>query len=132
MVALLRFTGKDVQDIEFSEWLEQKSPDLRQLVVKWFNAIGNVGDMAEIVFHDGHPTGCVEGAPFAYVNAYKAHVNLGFFYGAEFPDEPGLLGGSGKRMRHIKLFPDQQYDDEKIYSLLELAYADILERLMTE
>jgi len=132
MAALLRFTGKDIQDIEFNDWLDQKSPDLRQIIVKWFNAIGNAGDMSKIVFHDGHPTACVEGAPFLYVNAYKAHVNLGFFYGAELPDEFGLLEGNGKWMRHIKLFPDRQYDDEQIQALLELAYADIIERLMSK
>ncbi|OEK00541.1 hypothetical protein BFP97_03035 [Roseivirga sp. 4D4] len=132
MTALLRFTGNDIQDIDFNEWLDQKAPDLQDIVVKWFNAIRNAGDMAKVIFHDGHPTGCVEGAPFAYVNAYKAHVNLGFFYGAEFPNESGLLEGNGKRMRHIKLFPDRQYDDEKISSLIEIAYADIIERIMKE
>lgn len=132
MTAILRFSGNDIQDIAFNEWLDQKSPDLHPLVIKWFNAIQDIGEIVDVIFHDNHPVGCVEGAPFVYVNAYKAHVNIGFFYAAEFPDKFGLLEGNGKRMRHIKLFPDRQYDDEKIQSLLELAYADILERLMSE
>jgi len=38
------------------------------------------------VLHDGAPTACVADAAFAYVNAFKAHVNVGFFRGAELAD----------------------------------------------
>ncbi|MFT7653364.1 MAG: hypothetical protein ACI9ON_001996 [Limisphaerales bacterium] len=41
------------------------------------------------LLHDGLLTVCVEDFPFAYVGAYKAHVSVGFFYGAAF----GLFGG---------------------------------------
>ena len=42
-------------------------------------------------------------AAVAYVNALTAHVNVGFFRGAELADPAGLLEGSGKSMRHVKL-----------------------------
>jgi hypothetical protein len=44
-------------------------------------------------------------AAFAYVDAYRAHVNVGFFRGAEIADPDGLLEGVGKFMRHVKLGP---------------------------
>jgi Domain of unknown function (DU1801) len=31
------------------------------------------------------------------------HVNLGFFRGAELDDSNGLLEGTGKGMRHVKI-----------------------------
>ena len=49
-----------------------------------------------LFMHDGHPTACVADAAFGYVNAFKAHVNVGFFRGAEIADPEGLLEGTGK------------------------------------
>ncbi|MBO3697734.1 DUF1801 domain-containing protein [Roseivirga sp. E12] len=132
MTELLRFTGNDIENIDFKEWLDQKPKALQPLATKWFRVIQQCGELVDTIFHDGHPVACVENTPFAYINVYKAHINLGFFYGAELPDEQGLLEGNGKRMRHIKLFPDRQYDDEKIGSLIEIAYADVIERIMKE
>jgi hypothetical protein len=38
-----------------------------------------------------------------YVAAQTNHVNLGFFYGSTLSDPTGLIEGTGKRMRHVKL-----------------------------
>lgn len=40
---------------------------------------------------------------FCYLAPQKAHVNLGFMYGADLPDPDGLLEGTGQAMRHIKI-----------------------------
>lgn len=41
---------------------------------------------------------------FAYLQANKNHVNLGFYNGFEKLNDPdGILQGTGKAMRHIKL-----------------------------
>lgn len=45
-----------------------------------------------------------------YVNAFKDHVNVGFFHGAVLEDPAGLLEGTGKRMRHVKLRPGREPD----------------------
>ena len=55
------------------------------------------------LLHDGHPTACVADAAFAYVNAFTAHVNVGFFRGAELVDPARMLEGTGRYMRHVKL-----------------------------
>ena len=48
-----------------------------------------------------------KGYPLCYVFALRDHVNLGFINGSELEDPRGLLEGSGKQGRHIKLFgPD--------------------------
>lgn len=130
MPQLLRYTGNDLQDIDFSEWLEQKPEELRPVVQKWFMALKNSGSEANDIFHDNYPIVCVDSAPFAYVNAFTSHVNLGFFYGSDLPDPTGLLEGSGKRMRHIKLRPGTTLNKKEILTLIELAYADILQRLI--
>jgi hypothetical protein len=71
----------------------------------------------------------VEDAPFGYVNTFKRHVNVGFFYGALLEDPAGLLEGSGKRMRHVKLEPNSPFDAQGLRKLIADAYTDIKSRL---
>lgn len=40
---------------------------------------------------------------YCYLQVHGAHVNLGFYRGAELPDPQGLLEGTGKALRHVKL-----------------------------
>ena len=82
--------------------------------------------------HDGHPTACVGDAAFGYVNAFKDHVNVGFFRGAALSDANGLLEGTGKFMRHVKLRPGQKFDDAALRKLVHIAYADMKRRLEAE
>jgi hypothetical protein len=87
------------------------------------------GDDVRELIHDGCPVACVEDAPFSYVNAFKAHVNVGFFDGAELPDPAGLLEGSGKHMRHVKLKPGAAINSAALGRLIDEAYSDIKARL---
>jgi hypothetical protein len=85
-------------------------------------------DIRELL-HDGHPTACVEDAAFGYVNAFRAHVNVGFFYGAALDHPAGLLEGTGKRMWHVKLRWGQQVNAAALSELVAAAYRDIGLRL---
>lgn len=40
---------------------------------------------------------------FCYLAAQREYVNLGFYYGVDLPDPGGLLEGTGKKLRHIKV-----------------------------
>jgi hypothetical protein len=40
---------------------------------------------------------------FCYIGAHSNHVNLGFYFGAELVDPEGLMEGTGKKLRHIKV-----------------------------
>jgi hypothetical protein len=87
------------------------------------------GDDVRELMHDGCPVACVEDAPFGYVNSFKSHVNVGFFYGALLDDPAGLLEGSGKRMRHVKLKPGLELNTQALCDLIDAAYMDITARL---
>jgi hypothetical protein len=87
------------------------------------------GDDVRELMHDGCPTACVADAPFAYVNVFKAHANVGFFHGASLRDPARLLEGSGKYMRHVKLRPELAADDSSLKALIAAAYQDIQQRL---
>ena len=72
---------------------------------------------------------CLGDVPFAYVNVFKSHVNVGFFRGAELPDPAHVLQGSGKLMRHVKLRPGSATDAASLSKLIETAYSDIKVRV---
>src|SRR5213593_3328263 len=57
-----------------------------------------------------------------YVSAHRSHVNVGLF-GADLPDPKGLMEGTGKRLRHVKLKKVEDVDDPALRKLLETAYA---------
>jgi hypothetical protein len=84
------------------------------------------------LLHDGHPTACVDDAAFGYVNQFTTHVNVGFFRGAELADPEGLLEGTGKFMRHVKLRPGDHIDTTALTKLIETAYTDMKRRLEDE
>ena len=87
------------------------------------------GDDVRESIHDGCPVACVEDAPFGCVNAFKSHVNVGFFQGAALEDPAGLLEGTGKRMRHVKLIPGRECNAAALGDLIDAAYVDIGARL---
>lgn len=85
----------------------------------------NCGPDVRELIHDGCPTACVGDAAFGYVNAFSVHAAVGFYNGAALPDPTDLLEGSGKRMRHVKLRPGEEIDEDALGSLIADAYADM-------
>ena len=66
---------------------------------------------------------------FCYIGAYRAHVNLGFYYGAELPDPQGLLEGTGKKLRHIKVKNGEAVGDPALRDILEASLEERKEAL---
>ena len=131
MDQLFLFSSSRKRDPAVSAWLNERSDELGALARCWFDVIRNCGEDVRELLHDGHPTACVADAAFAYVDAFKAHVNVGFFRGAELADPAGLLEGTGKYMRHVKLRPENDVEVEALTNLIEVAYTDIKGRLKT-
>jgi hypothetical protein len=125
----MRFPSASPHDPAVDRWLAARSDDLRPLVEQWFARMRGCGEDVRELMHDGCPTACVRDAAFGYVGAYKAHVNVGFFFGAFLDDPARLLQGTGKRMRHVKLHPGGDVDATALGSLVDAAYADIRARL---
>ena len=115
-----------------AQWFDNHQGPLGVIAQCWFEALRQCGDDVREILHDGQPTVCVNGAAFAYVDAFAAHVNIGFFQGAELHDPKGLLEGSGKFMRHVKLRPGVEIDAAALSALIDAAYADVKKRLATE
>lgn len=62
--------------------------------------------------------GCV------YIIPHRQWINLGFYKGADLDDPTGLLGGTGAKMRHIKLHDTEEAGNPAISELIAAAFAE--------
>jgi hypothetical protein len=126
---ILRFNGSVEHDPTIDAWMKQHTGELGAIAKKWFDVMRKCGDEVRELLHDGCPTACLGDAPFGYVNVFTAHVNVGFFQGASLPDPAGLLQGTGKFMRHVKLKPGAPTNAAALSALIDAAYSDIKGRV---
>lgn len=126
---ILRFDGGVERDPAVDAWLRAHGGELGAIARQWFEAMRKCGDEVRELLHDGCPVACLGDAPFGYVNVFTAHVNVGFFHGAALPDPDGLLQGSGKFMRHVKLRSGVPTNSAALSRLIEAAYSDIKDRV---
>jgi len=59
---------------------------------------------------------------YAYAMPHRAHVNLGFFHGTRLPDPEGLLTGTGKSLRHVKISTPDGVEAPAIRALMIAAH----------
>ena len=63
---------------------------------------------------------------YAYISVQKSHINLGFYHGAILPDPNGLLEGTGKKLRHVKIHSLEATRARALKELLRQAVSDRL------
>lgn len=124
-IRLMRFATALKSDPAIAAWMEAHPGELGEIAAHWFGVMRACGDDVRELLHDGHPTACVGDAAFGYVNAFTAHVNVGFFGGAQLADPHGLLEGTGRFMRHVKLRPGSEVDAAALTELIRAACADM-------
>ena len=129
MSRFLRFPSSVKRAPAIDVWMREHPGELGAIAQRWFEVMRGCGGDVRELLHDGQPTACVGDAAFAYVDAFRAHVNVGFFRGAEIADPDGLLEGAGKFMRHVKLGPGRDVDTTALRKLIQTAYTDMKGRL---
>ena len=63
---------------------------------------------------------------YAYIGVQKSHLNLGFYHGTLLSDPTGLLEGSGKKLRHVKIHSLKAARTRALKELLRQAVSDRL------
>jgi hypothetical protein len=124
-IRLFTLAGGRTRDPAVEKWFKEPPADLRSIAQKWFGELRTCGPDVVELLHDGHPTACVGNLAFGYVNAFKDHVNVGFFLGAILPDPSKLLEGDGRFMRHVKVRASAPVDEAALRELIISAYADM-------
>jgi hypothetical protein len=125
----LRYDGAQKRDPAVDAWLQRHQGGLGEIARQWFQVMRDCGDDVSELLHDGCPVACLGDLPYAYVNVFTAHVNVGFYQGAALPDPAHLLQGTGKFMRHVKLKPGTPTNTAALTRLIEAAYSDIKSHL---
>jgi hypothetical protein len=121
---ILRFSGTVKRDSAIEAWFRGRPVELASIAQKWFARMRRCGADVRELLHDGCPVACVADVPFAYVNVFRSHVNVGFFNRAALVDPARLLKGTGKNMRHVKLKLGSEVDAAALDDLIEAAYRD--------
>ena len=91
---------------------------VRSLVESQFPDVEEVVKYGGILFSSG--------VQFCGVFAYKEHVSVEFGAGAKIKDSIGLLEGTGKGRRHIKLRTVADIEAKQLPAYLKLAHAAAL------
>ncbi|MEX2143744.1 MAG: DUF1801 domain-containing protein [Anaerolineales bacterium] len=124
--------AKKTITIELEDFLAKFEPEVRNLALALRdlvfeiepNAMEQIDDPAQLLAYGYAQTYthliCV-------IILYKEHVNLGFPRGVDLPDPEGLLEGTGKRARHVKILELDQVETVDVAALLQ-ASADITPR----
>lgn len=126
---LFRLNGTVLRDPAIDAWMDAQPGELGDLARAWFEVMRSCGDEVREVLHDGCPTACLGDAAFGYVNVFTAHMSVGFFQGSALADPAGLLHGSGKFMRHVRLRPGVRTDEGALRRLIAAAYLDVKGRV---
>jgi hypothetical protein len=128
-IRLFPLDGGLRQHPDVRQWFSQPPSELRLLSKRWFDQWRSCGPDVVELLHDGQPTVCVGNIALGYVDAFRSHVNVGFFLGATLPDPGGLLQGTGRFMRHVKVQPGRSANDAPLSELMTAAYLDLKARL---
>jgi hypothetical protein len=125
----MRFPSSVKRDPAIEVWIHKHSGQLGAIAQRWFEVMRACGADVRGLLHDGHLTACAADAAFGYLNVFTAHVNVGFFRGAQIADPHRMLEGNGKFMRHVKLRPEHDVEAAALRRLIETAYTDMKRRL---
>ena len=101
---------------EVDDYIEkQKSPqreicqNLREIILEEFPGIKEEMKLGVPWYEDKY-----------YIVALKGHVNLGFSIKGLSKEEVALFEGSGKTMKHVKVYSVNEIDKVKIIRLLKV------------
>ncbi len=114
-------------DAEFRGILTETPGPIAQLALKARTLIFDVlPQTVEVVWPQQRTAGYGTGPKkmtehFVWLAPHTKHVVFGFYYGTELPAPEGLLEGTGRLMRHVKLRTDADVEDPELRRLLEVA-----------
>jgi hypothetical protein len=69
------------------------------------------------------------GDVFCSIAVYSEYVNFGFLRGTEFPDPQKMLVGDGSLYRYIRVKDRDDFPEEYMKQLLQLAYENAISRM---
>ncbi len=121
---------------ELEDFLSAFSPEVRNIALQLRELVLDLApDAIEQIDTSAHLLGYGYAKTYAHlicvIILYGDYVNLGFPRGVDLDDPEGLLEGSGKKARHVKIRSDEQTEAPGVLTLLQ-ASIDVTPRLEEE
>lgn len=119
----------DAQIGTIAELLALTPEELRPVVTRLRELVHDVDPRAVEVVRLGDRAATYGVGPrkmkdgYAYIAPQRGWVNLGFYQGAALDDPSGLLEGTGKKLRHVKVRTPEEVDNPALKALLATAVA---------
>ncbi len=114
----------------FAELMENAAPEARPIAQRLRELIMGIDPNTVEVVRLGDRAATYGVGPkkisegYAYLMAQNNWVNLGFFQGADLPDPAGLMEGTGKKMRHVKVRSLETAEQPQLRTLITAALAE--------
>ena len=103
----------------FAEWKGDQSAKNQRLIGALSRLVKETAPELTPTVKWGQGCWTMGTAPRVYIHAEPDHVQFGFYAGSKLEDPGGLLVGSGKYVRHVKVFATQNLPREALAALLE-------------
>ncbi|HEY0672658.1 MAG TPA: DUF1801 domain-containing protein [Longimicrobiales bacterium] len=105
----------------FDDYLEDQTPSNRAIIRALRQFVKRSEPKLKETVKWGNGCWVGESGPVAYVYAATGYVQFGFFHGSLLSDSKGLLEGTGKYVRHIKVHDPSDIDNRAFAALLKQA-----------
>ena len=104
-------------------WIEEQPAEHQTWLAALRQQIVATVPETEESFKWSRPCYAIGGTLFCYLAAAKNYVTIGFHRGAELPDPDGMLEGTGKGMRHLKVRSESDASSKVVRELIHDAAA---------
>jgi hypothetical protein len=105
----------------YAAWKKDQSPRNRRLIGALSRLIESVAPHLTQTVKWGQGCFADGDVPKVYIHAEDDHVQLGFYRGTSLDDPDGLLCGSGKYVRHVKVRSAAGIDAAALSALIRQA-----------
>lgn len=109
---------------EITELLSGSTPEVQSLVGTLRKIVAEAAPTATETVKEGWRTITYEDEGIVcYIAPLRRHVDLGFYNGVRLKDPEKLLEGHGKKLRHIKIWKENDIREKDFQNLVREAFA---------
>jgi hypothetical protein len=108
----------------FDEWKRDQSAKNQRLIDALSGLVKKTAPEFTPTVKWGQGCWTLGDTPKVYIHAEPDHVQFGFYAGAKLKDPEGLLVGSGKHVRHVKVSTTKGIPRKALVALLEQVRPD--------
>ncbi len=102
------------------EYITKSTDKQYEILSKLRRIISNTFQEVKENFKWNRPVYCIT-KDFCYLQKNKNYINIGFMNIENIKDEKKLLEGTGKTMRHLKIYNSEDIDEKYLIRLLRQA-----------